>query len=228
MANNTTNLSIITTNDGSHSILNVELNETYHSVHGAIRESKHVFIKEGLEFFFNTTDKKEARILEIGFGTGLNAFLAALYAGETGTRLYYESWEKFPIEENIYTNLNYPDVLGSKELFLQLHGAPWGSKVDLTEAFRLEKVNGDLLTDLLADDRGYDIVFYDAFAPSRQAEMWTPEVLKKTVAPLQRNGVWVTYCAKGQLKRDLKALGLRVESLPGPPGKREMLRAGIF
>jgi tRNA U34 5-methylaminomethyl-2-thiouridine-forming methyltransferase MnmC len=228
MASDHTNISIITTGDGSHSLLNTALNETYHSVHGAIRESKHVFIKEGLEFFLDKTGKKEIRIFEIGFGTGLNTFLSVLHAIQSGIRMHYQSWEKFPIERDIYTKLNYADGLGSRELFLQLHEVAWNRKVSVTDAFTLEKRNGDLIMDSIACDEAYDIVFYDAFAPSKQAEMWTPEVLKKTVGQLNRNGVWVTYCAKGQLKRDLKALGLRVESLPGPPGKREMLRAGII
>jgi tRNA U34 5-methylaminomethyl-2-thiouridine-forming methyltransferase MnmC len=228
MASDHSDIAIITTGDGSHSLLNTALNETYHSVHGAIRESKHVFIKEGLEFFLKTFGKKEVRILEIGFGTGLNAFLSALYAIKLGIQMYYQSWEKFPIGREVYTKLNYADELGSKELFLQLHESAWGKTIDMTEDFSLEKRNGDLIVDSLANDELYDIVFYDAFAPSKQPEMWTLEVLKKTIAQLNRNGVWVTYCAKGQLKRDLKMLGLRVESLPGPPGKREMLRAGII
>lgn len=228
MANEHSDISIITTGDGSHSLLNTALNETYHSVHGAIRESKHVFIKEGLEFFLKTTGKKEVRILEIGFGTGLNAFLSALYATQSGIQLYYQSWEKFPIEKDVYTKLNYAAELGSNELFLELHEAAWNSSVGVTDVFSLEKRNGDLIVDSLPGNEGYDIVYYDAFAPSKQAEMWTLDVLKKTTGQLNRNGVWVTYCAKGQLKRDLKTLGLRVESLPGPPGKREMLRGGII
>ncbi len=219
------NVTIITTGDGSHSLLNTSLNETYHSVHGAIQESKHVFIREGLANYLSTTGKKEVRILEIGFGTGLNAFLSALYAVEFGVTIYYQSWEKFPLDVNVYKELNYPDALGSADLFSQLHEAPWGNEVDISGVFCLEKRKRDLLIDAMPGDQYFDIVFYDAFAPSKQPEMWSIDVLKKTVLLLHPKGIWVTYCAKGQLKRDLKALGLHVESLAGPPGKREMLRA---
>src|SRR4051812_13271438 len=120
-------VTIITTGDGSHSLLNTTLNETYHSVHGAIRESKHVFIQHGLEFFLKSTGKKEVRILEVGFGTGLNAFLSALYSAESGIRITYRSLEAFPLEKDIYTKLNYGHELGSQALFFQLHEAAWGS-----------------------------------------------------------------------------------------------------
>ncbi len=218
-------VTIITTADGSHSLLNTALNETYHSVHGAIRESRHVFIQHGLDYFLNKTGKNEVRILEIGFGTGLNAFLSAFHANHSGTRIYYQSWEAFPVEEDVYTKLNYPKELGSELSFFQLHEAPWNHEVHISDWFSLEKRRANLITDLMKDSDEFDIVFYDAFAPSKQPEMWTMEVLKKTTSSLRPGGMWVTYCAKGQLKRDLKSLGLQVESLPGPPGKREMLRA---
>jgi tRNA U34 5-methylaminomethyl-2-thiouridine-forming methyltransferase MnmC len=220
------NITIITTADGSHSLLNTSLQETYHSVHGAIQESKHVFIRRGLEYFLTgNPTKRDVRILEIGFGTGLNALLTALYAGQTQIQVHYQSWEAFPLPEDIYGKLNYSAALDSGSLFLQLHEAAWNSEVTLTDTFTLEKKIGDVMTDDMKSGSPFDIIFYDAFAPSKQPELWTPDVLKKVTDTLAPGGVWVTYCAKGQLRRDLKSLALRVESLPGPPGKREMLRA---
>jgi tRNA U34 5-methylaminomethyl-2-thiouridine-forming methyltransferase MnmC len=220
------NITIITTADGSHSLLNTSLQETYHSVHGAIQESKHVFIRHGLEFFLTgNPTKRDVRILEIGFGTGLNALLTALYAGQTQIRVHYQSWEVFPLTEDIYGKLNYSAALDSGSMFFQLHEAAWNSEVAVTDTFTLEKKIGDVITDDMKSGSQFDIIFYDAFAPSKQPELWTPDVLKKVTDTLAPGGVWVTYCAKGQLRRDLKSLALRVESLPGPPGKREMLRA---
>jgi tRNA U34 5-methylaminomethyl-2-thiouridine-forming methyltransferase MnmC len=217
-------ITIITTADGSHSLFNKELNETYHSVHGAIQESQYVFIQQGLEFLVNNTAKKQVRLLEIGFGTGLNAFLSARSAAHLGITIQYESWEKFPIGSDLYEHLNYAGDTDSKLLFQQLHRLPWNLQVAVSETFSIEKRNADLLIDHVPED-AFDLVYYDAFAPSKQPEMWTQEILKKSVDALSIGGNWVTYCAKGQVKRDLKSLGLVVTSLTGPPGKREMLRA---
>ena len=215
---------IITTADGSHSLLNTILQETYHSVHGAIQESKHVFIVHGLDHWVERTGKREIRILEIGFGTGLNAFLTVLRAEACGIQVYYESWESHPLETDVVTQLNYPIVLHSKELFSDLHEVSWDQPVHITPDFILHKRKGSILIDL-PGIHSFDVVYYDAFAPAKQAEMWTFEVLKKVTDSLSASGAWVTYCAKGQVKRDLKKLGLTVETLAGPPGKKEMIRA---
>jgi tRNA U34 5-methylaminomethyl-2-thiouridine-forming methyltransferase MnmC len=216
---------IITTSDGSHSLLNTALNETYHSIHGAIQESRHVFIVHGLEEWLSKSRSSEAKILEIGFGTGLNAFISALESSARNLKVYYESWEAFPLDDLVIHQLNYPGILGSKALFNDIHAAPWNQPTKVAQEFTLRKTKANLLNDSPGDSMKFDIIFFDAFAPARQPEMWSAEVLKKVVDALAPGGIWVTYCAKGQVKRDLRALGLNVETLPGPPGKKEMIRA---
>ena len=218
-------LRIITTSDGSHSLLNTQRNETYHSIHGAVQESNHVFILHGLNHWLERNKKKEIKILEIGFGTGLNAFLTLLHSTPSGIHMYYESWEAHPLEMDIIKQLNYPDVLGSPELFSGIHEASWEEPVAIIPEFTLHKRKGDILIDPLGESLLFDLIYYDAFAPAKQPEMWTLEVLKKVTDSLAQAGTWITYCAKGQVKRDLKTLGLTVETLPGPPGKKEMIRA---
>ena len=216
-------IKIISTSDGSHSLLNTSLNETYHSVHGAIQESKHVFIQNGLDFWISRNPAKEPRILEIGFGTGLNVLLTLLHGQSSQQKIYYESWEMYPLDQSVVRELNYGLLLEAGENFSEIHNALWNSTVALSPHFTLHKHLGSILIDSLTGP--FDLVYYDAFAPSKQAEMWTIEALKKITNSIAPGGVWVTYCAKGQLKRDLKALGLNVETLPGPPGKKEMVRA---
>ncbi len=216
--------SIIITEDGSHSLFHSGLNETYHSIHGAIQESKHVFIQAGLEHWLKNNKKRNLRIFEVGFGTGLNAFLTCLYPSHE-IKIYYESWEASPIDIEVSRQLNYPDVLGSPELFSDLHKAFWDQAVVISKAFTLHKHKGDIIHDRLSESSLFDLIYYDAFGPSKQPEMWTKEVLSKVVDLLDEGGCFVTYCAKGQVKRDLKSLGLKVETLPGPPGKLQMIRA---
>ena len=218
-------LKIIITADGSHSLLDTVLNETYHSTHGAIRESQHVFIHAGLDLWRQQQPNKELRILEMGFGTGLNVFLTALHTLEANPGIYYESWEAFPLTMDIIGQLNYPAVLGVPELFTRIHDAAWDEQVEVTPSFVLNKRRGDMLTTRLDETQLFDLIFYDAFAPSKQPALWTLEILKKVAGTLKKGGLFVTYCAKGQVKRDLKSLGLTVETLPGPPGKKEMIRA---
>jgi tRNA U34 5-methylaminomethyl-2-thiouridine-forming methyltransferase MnmC len=218
-------VSIIQTADGSHSLFNAALNETYHSIHGAIQESQHVFIRHGLEYWCEKNPSQPIRILEIGFGTGLNAFLTQLYATVHQRKIYYESWEAFPLEEAIYTQLNYADQLGFHDRFIKMHEAPWNKSSTLEDEFALHKKKADILVHPLPSTPPFDIIYYDAFAPSKQPELWTLEVLGKVLGVLAPHGVWITYCAKGQLKRDLTTLGLTVQTLEGPPGKKEMVRA---
>jgi tRNA U34 5-methylaminomethyl-2-thiouridine-forming methyltransferase MnmC len=217
-------LSIITTEDGSHSLFNSELNETYHSIHGAVRESMHVFIQAGLAHSLQNKKKSNLRIFETGFGTGLNAFLTCLHPA-LGVNVYYESWEAYPIEPEVSRQLNYPDSLGSPELYSTIHTSAWDQAVAVTKSFTLHKHKGNIMTDQLTGHSLFDLIYYDAFGPSKQPQMWTKEVLGRVVALLDDRGTFVTYCAKGQVKRDLKSLGLKVETLPGPPGKLQMIRA---
>ena len=218
-------VSLITTSDGSHSLFNSSLNETYHSVHGAITESKHVFIQQGLEHWFQHNARRDLRILEIGFGTGLNVLLTLLHSQSLNRNIYYESWEAFPLDASIVRQLNYGEQLGASQWFSKIHDAIWNSVVQLTPAFTLQKIVGDVLTGVISAP--FDLVYFDAFAPSKQPALGTMDVLKKIKETMTPAGIFGTYCAKGQLKRDLKALGLIVETLSGPPGKKEMVRAKV-
>lgn len=220
-------LQIIITKDGSQSLLNSELNETYHSVHGAKQESLHVFIKNGLGFIVESGAKQSVKILEIGFGTGLNALLTANYAKEKGVGIEYTTLEAFPINESIWQQLQYAQTEPEREIFYKLHHEPWDQWIEVMPGFMLKKVNTTLQLASLGHDY-FDLIYFDAFAPNKQPEMWELPMLQKTINALRPQGTFVTYCAKGQLKRDLGSLGTRVESLQGPPGKREMIRAVKF
>jgi tRNA U34 5-methylaminomethyl-2-thiouridine-forming methyltransferase MnmC len=217
-------LKIIITSDGSHSLLNTSLNETYHSHHGALQESLHVFIKNGLEYFAeNSSSSMPVRIFEVGFGTGLNALLALQFSQLKNVPLHYTSIESFPLDEPLWSSLNYADALKMNREFEDLHRAEWNVVASISSNFRLHKIHGSLQeVDLHAPS--FDVIFFDAFAPSKQPEMWELSVLQKVVNVMAAQSVFVTYCAKGQLKRDLKSLGLKVETLAGPPGKKEMVR----
>lgn len=217
-------LEIITTSDGSHTLRNSELNETYHSVHGAMRESLHVFIHCGLAYCIEKHRLKDVSVLEVGFGTGLNALLALQYAVRNEVKIHYTSLEPFPLTEEFWSQLNYTEGAAEREQFRALHQAPWDEVVSVTPDFSLLKIKSSLQDVHL--DRSHDVVFFDAFAPGKQPELWSLEALTKVITHLRQGGIFVTYSAKGQLKRDLKSLGLVVETLPGPPGKKEMVRAG--
>jgi tRNA U34 5-methylaminomethyl-2-thiouridine-forming methyltransferase MnmC len=217
-------LELIVTSDGSHSLLNTALDETYHSRHGALQESLHVFIKHGLHFFEEKNHPAKISILEVGFGTGLNALLTAQDIIGKPFQVDYTSLEAFPVEEEIWSRLNYAETGDTKILFKKLHQASWSKAEAIQSNFILTKLHTTLQqVDLSASS--FDVIFYDAFAPNKQPEMWELPMLQKVVERLPSHGVFVTYCAKGQLKRDLKSLGLNVETLAGPPGKKEMVRA---
>jgi len=221
---NSGQIQIITTQDGSHSLFNPALNETYHSVHGAIQESIHVFIKNGLSFLVGRSNPDQINILEMGFGTGLNALLTLQESLKKKNRIYYTTVEAFPLEREIWSSLNYTNSLGQKTNFESLHTSAWGEWTSVSENFNLLKLAATL-EEITVQKKYYDLIYYDAFAPNKQPELWTLDVLRKVTDSLKSDGVFVTYCAKGQLKRDLKDLGLVVETLPGPPGKKEMVRA---
>ncbi len=217
---------LVVTDDGSHTLYIPELNETYHSTHGAIQESKHIFMEMGLLYFLEREKIEEASILEIGFGTGLNALLCVLFAKAENKSIHYESLEAFPLSEEETSKLNYAQILegeNSTGIFQQIHASPWNEQSRILPKFELFK-HEIKVQDYSAKEK-FDICFFDAFAPSKQPEMWEVDVLKKVWNALKIHGVFVTYCAKGQLKRDLKSIGFEVESLPGPPGKMQMVRA---
>lgn len=213
-------LEIITTADGSHTLRNNELDETYHSVHGAVQESMHVFIRNGLDFFRNTNKCETISILEIGFGTGLNALLASQYATEKKASVSYTTLEPFPLPRDVWSKLNYGD--SDRRHFEIIHETSWNVMQPVSANFSMLKLKVSLQQAELAEK--YDVIFFDAFASSVQPELWVFDSLKKVTDAMKVSGVFVTYSAKGQLKRDLKALGLTVETLAGPPGKLEMVR----
>lgn len=218
-------LKIITTEDGSHSLLREDLNETYHSVHGARGESSYVFIEKGLQYLSGTVDEC-IYVFEIGLGTGLNAYLAAEFASQQQRSVHFHSIEPFPVPEAVYTRFNYGEDERQQDLLLAIHRAPWGEAAKLTDFFSL--VKEEITLEQFESRQQAHIVFFDAFAPSKQAEVWEMENLQKCHDLLLPGGILVTYCAQGQFKRNLAAAGFRVESLPGAMGKKEMVRAHKF
>jgi tRNA U34 5-methylaminomethyl-2-thiouridine-forming methyltransferase MnmC len=215
---------IIRTADGSHTVSVPEMNVTYHSVHGAIQESIHVFIEAGLQYMsarFKESDM--LRIFEMGFGTGLNAFLTAIWANEGQAKVHYTAVETSPLFLEEAATLNYADSLGHHDLFQQLHRSNWNDETRLNEFFILEKRRTSLLD--FATNKQFHLVYFDAFAPSAQPELWTKEIFEKLHSMLLPGGTLVTYCSKGDVRRAMIAAGFTVEKIPGPPGKREMLRA---
>lgn len=216
-------LKILETEDGSHSLYHAELRESYHSLKGALQESEHVYIQEGLKQL--PKNSKSYRVLEMGFGTGLNALLAFQKSQEREQSLHYHSLEAYPLGREIWTKLNYASLVGVEDgLWNKLHESEWGQELNMGEFFTLHKENASLEEAHLGASV-YDLVFYDAFAPSKQPELWTLEPLEKVVKSMKPGAILVTYCAQGQFKRNLKALGMEVETLKGPPGKKEMVRA---
>ena len=209
---------IIQTQDGSHTIKNESTGDTYHSVHGAIQESQHVFIQSGLEYFLARHPKKKINLLEVGFGTGLNALLTI--QAYPNINIEYTSLEPYPLTKEVFQELNY----NNKETLLHLHECDWATPCWITPNFKLIKLRSTL-ADAVLPENHFDVVYFDAFAPNSQPELWTQEAFIKIKSAMQASAVLVTYCAKGQVKRDLKAVGFAVESIPGPPGKREMIRA---
>lgn len=215
---------LMLTSDGSHTILSAHFGVSYHSRFGAVQESRHIFIDAALRF--KAAQKHDLSILEMGFGTGLNALLTLKESRQRGLRVDYSTVEAYPIPMEQAAQLNFVEVLGEPSLespFLQMHQCPWGEKVLLEKDFSFSKWKCRF-EDFEPGDR-YDMVYFDAFAPNAQPELWDMPVLGKMYDALLPGGVLTTYCAKGSVKRTLKALGFTVESMEGPPGKREMTRA---
>jgi Uncharacterized conserved protein len=203
---------LVITKDGSHSVEIPEWQVTYHSLHGAIQESMHVFIEAGLKFWWNR-NRKTCRVFEMGFGTGLNALLS----WRTGLKIDYEAVEAFPLEKAITDALNY-----SGPELERLHGCAWNTAVQLGDGFFLKKVQASL-PDYTPGT--VDVIYYDAFAPDVQPELWTEALFAKMHDSMAPGGILVTYCSKGAVRRAMQAVGFTVEKLPGPPGKREIIRA---
>lgn len=213
---------IIQTSDGSTSILLPEWNETYHSKFGAIQEAKHVFIKNGLSLF----QGQSVSILEIGFGTGLNAFITYLEAKDLEQKIEYTGIEAYPVSEEDASKMNYVSELDAekdKAVFLKMHQSEWNEKVFLAPNFLLEKQN--IKFQEIADENKYDLIYFDAFGYRVQPELWSLEIFQIMFKALKIEGILVTYACRSSIKKAMVEAGFAVEKLAGPPGKREMLRA---
>ncbi|MCM4153207.1 methyltransferase domain-containing protein [Arenibacter sp. N53] len=213
---------IITTADGSKTIQIEEWNEQYHSIHGAVQEAYHVFIKNGLSLFQN----RALSILEIGFGTGLNALITLLESEKHGLEVAYTGVEAYPVVPKELEQLGYGGALDAKDFeqhFFKMHQTSWEKSHQITAGFSLTKQQLDFKE--ISDVNIFDLIYFDAFGARVQPELWTEEVFSIMYRALKKDGVLVTYSAKGSVRRAMQAVGFIVERLPGPPGKREMLRA---
>ena len=215
-------LQLIETADGSSSLYNDELDEHYHSIHGSIREAAHVFIKMGWE----QIKKPKVSIFEMGFGTGLNFMMTQIANEKAKKEVHYTAVETFPIQEEIWGSLNYLEVMNRNDLqsiYRKIHTVPWESYQPIDTSIFLRKIETDI--DRYSSDQLFDLIYFDAFGPRVQPHLWEQPIFEKMYESLEPNGILVTYCAKGVVRRTLQAVGFDVERLPGPPGKREMLRA---
>lgn len=214
---------ILTTADGSDTIAIPEMKVSYHSKHGAIQESTHVFLDAGLQYCTQTLGKTSLNILEMGFGTGLNCLLTAIQARDKQYQIQYHTLEAFPLLPNEIASLNHGTVLNEQDLFLAIHKASWEIPQMIQPGFQLIKYQQSLARFELSV--GIDCIYYDAFAPSAQPKLWTTQIFEKLYSFLAPGGLLVTYCSKSVVRHAMKAAGFRVTKIPGPYGKREMVRA---
>lgn len=224
---------IITTSDGSKTIQIEDWNEQYHSIHGAIQEANHVFLKHGLLFytkFLSVSPKiypegRSISILEIGFGTGLNAFLTLIEAEKLKLNINYVGVEAYPVQLEEIEQLNYVELISKEHnsVFEKMHNVSWEVQHQISTSFILEKQE-KFFKDIKDIDT-FDIIYFDAFGARVQPNLWTEDIFKIMFNTLKTNGILVTYSAKGSVRRAMQTVGFTVEKLPGPPGKREMLRA---
>ena len=220
---------IVKTGDGSTTIQITEWNEQYHSMHGAVQEAQHVFLKMGLDYIVTQNPHlTELNILEIGFGTGLNALLTLTHAAQKQIALpiMYEGIEAYPVLKNELDQLNYFELIDfntAPELFEKMHNTAWEQAVAISQTFNLKKRKQTFET--IVDKNAHHLIYFDAFGARVQPELWEQPIFRKMYEALSQNGVLVTYAAKGSVRRAMQAVGFKVERLPGPPGKREMLRA---
>ncbi len=218
------NRKIIVTGDNSKSLLIPEMNETYHSIHGAKNESEHIFIQTGL---IPQLAHAEVRILEMGFGTGLNALLTLAHTKDKNTPIIYDTFEKYPLDLQTITEIDHPgqtNLESFRQHFELLHTLPWNESKQITDNFYFSKFEGDFLNADLKKDN-YTLIYYDAFAPQFQPDLWDYPQMKKLFDALKESGVLVTYCAQGQFRRNLMQAGFTVHKVPGPKGKREITLA---
>lgn len=217
---------IITTSDGSKTIQIEDWNEQYHSIHGAIQEANHVFLKHGLLFFCSekSSNSEPVAILEIGFGTGLNAFLTLIEAEKLNLNIDYLGIEAYPVELEEIQQLNYVELISEEhqENFEELHSVTWETSHHITSNFKLEKQK-KFFQDIDVKNQ-FNIIYFDAFGARVQPDLWTEQIFTIMFNALKADGILVTYAAKGSVRRAMQAVGFIVDRLPGPPGKREMLR----
>ena len=210
------------TEDGSYTLYVPELDEHYHSTKGALTEAQHIFIQMGL----NHSATAHPHVLEIGLGTGLNCFLTLLEAEKTHRPVHYTSIERYPLPMDVIRQMDYPQLIQQdhEAAYLSIHEAAWNEDMTLNDTFTLHKIEGDFTQ--FAFEKGYDVIYFDAFAPEKQPEMWSQSLFDELYSVLNKGGILTTYCAKGVVRRMLQSAGFQVERLPGPPGgKREILRA---
>lgn len=216
---------LVTTGDGSNTLYVPHLNEHYHSTFGALSESLHVFIGSGFRRAADSFD--EIDLLEIGFGTGLNALMTWMEAERMPKKVNYDAIEPFPLEPGTWSSLNYPDcfcTFSYHKIFSRLHEAYWESEEQISPFFTLHKFMGRF-EDYLPGPEKYNLVYFDAFGPDVQPELWTGEIFRKIFLSMKKGGILVTYSVKGSVRRALSDSGFSVEKLPGPEGKREITRA---
>jgi len=218
-------MDFVTTGDGSKTIFNEQIGENYHSKHGALQESKHVFLKTGLQFYLERENATEAAVLEIGFGTGLNFILTADFCISENIKLDYCGIEAFPLEREVIENIGYNAYVseGLWANYIQNYEQGLKQKVHLNDGISLAIAHTKVLE--FSSSKLFDVIYFDAFAAIHQPEMWSDETLTHVSKFLKPGGVFVTYAITGNLKRSMKALGFTIEKAPGAPGKREMLRA---
>jgi len=214
-------ITLLETADGSQTVKNNDIGENYHSTHGAIQESMHVYIRHGLQLA--ALKKSKIRVFELGFGTGLNALLTLREVLENeNLEVEYVCIEPFPLPEIIYCQLNYPKE-NEREFFIQMHQSVHAQTVNIHERFSFLKMK--IKFEDLNENKGFDLVYYDAFGPTSQPELWNMDSLSKSANLLNSEGIWVSYCSKGEVRRGLISIGLNAVRLAGPPGKRHMIFA---
>ena len=222
-----THLQIVTTADGSNTIYNAQVGENYHSRHGALQESLHVFLQSGLMYFLENSgaDNNHVSVLEVGFGTGLNFLLTSNFCTQQNINLQYTGIEAYPLTNKLISQTGYNEYVAAPiwDSFLQNYTASLSAPTQLNGNTTLDVASTKLAD--FASTQKYDVIYFDAFAATYQPEMWSDEAIAHTLKFLKPGGVFVTYAITGNLKRSIKALGLTVQKAPGAPGKREMLRA---
>lgn len=215
---------IVLTEDGSPTILSPLYGEHYHSIHGARQESEHIFVRAGLLHRLEISDHPQTlHVFEVGFGTGLNALLTLRESRRIGCPIHYSTIEKYPLRPEVYRDIHFSVGMPEADNCLQeLHRAPWNTDCTITPTFTLHKEEADLTTFPFSSP--IDLIYFDAFSPETQPELWTEELFCRLAAACRPGAVLVTYCAKGEIRRRLMRAGFSMERLPGPPGKREILR----